>query len=362
MRITFLINQYGRISGGNRALHEYANRLKGAGHEVRWFILAKSHKVHRLDKKIMALLRGVVAVPPETIDWVDNTIPIEILPDNHPKYIPKADVLVATAWQTADFAAGLPPEKGSMFYFIQHYESLWAKNKAKAERTYQAPSHKMVISNWLKDMLPEDQGQNAEVFVTPVNHDVFHCEKKRWNTPRRICMLHHDYDWKGYQEGIEAVRKVRSQNTKFELVVFGEKLEDPTPLFKEAGFEFEYHYRPTQDRLRGIYASCDIYLCPSWHEGLGMPAMEAMACRCAVVTTDTGGCRDYAIEGQTALISPPKDPSTLAQNLSRLLLDEQLLKYLSEEGYKKIGEFDWNSNCRRMLRLFEETVRRSPAH
>ena len=170
-------------------------------------------------------------------------------------------------------------------------------------------------------------------------------------------MLHHDYDWKGYREGIEAARKARSQNEGLQLVVFGEKFEDPAPLFSEAGFEFEYHYRPTRDRLREIYASSDIYLCPSWYEGLGMPAMEAMACRCALVTTDTGGCRDYAIDSETALVSPPKDPDLLAQNLSRLLSDEQLLKRLSDEGCKKIREFNWDDNCRHMIRLFEESLR-----
>ena len=54
MKISFMVNQYTRISGGNRALFEYANRLKEKGHEVRWFVLAKNYKWFRLDKKIKA--------------------------------------------------------------------------------------------------------------------------------------------------------------------------------------------------------------------------------------------------------------------------------------------------------------------
>ena len=75
-----MVNQYARISGGNRLLFEYANRLKKAGQEVRWFVLAKHIKWYRLDKRIMACVQGVTIIPPEVIDWVDNTIPIEILP------------------------------------------------------------------------------------------------------------------------------------------------------------------------------------------------------------------------------------------------------------------------------------------
>ncbi|HIF02096.1 MAG TPA: hypothetical protein EYQ84_01755, partial [Nitrospinaceae bacterium] len=78
-----MVNQYARISGGNRALFEFANRLKGKGHEVRWIVLAKPIKWYRWDKKIIASIKKVIIKPPEIIDWTDNTIPIEILPANN---------------------------------------------------------------------------------------------------------------------------------------------------------------------------------------------------------------------------------------------------------------------------------------
>jgi len=304
----------------------------------------------------MACVQGVTIIPPEVIDWVDNTIPIEILPANHPKYIPDADILVSTAWQTAEFVAKLSAVKGVPFYFILHYESLWARYKSRAVKTYDLPMKKLVISSWLKGMLKEKHGQTADVIVTPVNQDMFFCEEKKWNSTRRICMLHHDYNWKGYEDGIKAVKEVIAQGHDLELVVFGEKLKDPQPLFDSAGFDFEYHYRPTRERLRKIYCSCDIFLCPSWYEGLGMPAMEAMACRCSLVTTDTGGCLDYAIDEQTALVSAPRDVTGLSRNLIRLLEDEALLKSLSEDGYRKINEFNWEENCDRLICLFNESL------
>jgi|TARA_B110000438_G_scaffold219912_1_gene212927 glycosyltransferase involved in cell wall biosynthesis len=354
MKISFMVNQYTRISGGNRALFEYANRLKEKGHEVRWFVLAKHYKWFRLDKKIRASRTGVKIVPPETIDWIDNTIPIEVLPINHPKYIPEADVIVATAWQTADFAAKLSVNKGVLFYFILHYESLWTRYKSRALKTYDLSCRKLVCSNWIKNNLVEKHGQNADVLVIPVDRDIFFCKEKKWNSTRRICLLHHDYEWKGYVEGIEAIKKVKQQGQEVELVVFGEKLEDPQPLFDAAGFSFEYHYRPAREQLRKIYTSCDIFLCASWYEGLGLTAMEAMACRCSLVTTDTGGCLEYAVNGQTALVSPPRDIDSLSQNLVRLLDDEILLKTLSENGCQKIAEFEWEKSCDQLISLFKE--------
>ncbi|MCH8156942.1 MAG: glycosyltransferase family 4 protein [Nitrospinae bacterium] len=356
MNITFLLPHV-KISGGVKALLEYANRLQKMGHRVRIFVPGDAPKWYRPDKKWKARKEGLKNLPPETVDWMDNALSVEVFPGSDPRHLPAADILLASAWQTAEFAAQLPPEKGKPFYLVQHYESLWTRDKVRAAKTYDLPLRQLTISTWLKDILSEKHGQAAEVLVTPVDRNIFFCDSKQWNSPPRVCMLHHDYDWKGYAEGIEVIRNARAQGRKLELVVFGEKLKNPQPLFESAGFNFEYVYRPTRERLREIYASCDIYLCPSWYEGLGMPAMEAMACRCALVTADTGGCLDYAIDGQTALVSPSRNIERLTHNRIRLLDDEGLLKTLSENGCLKICEFDWQDNCERLELLFKESLK-----
>lgn len=66
-----------------------------------------------------------------------------------------------------------------------------------------------------------------------------------------------------------------------------------------------------------------------------------MACGCSVVSTDNGGVNDYAVHGKTALISPPKDPESLAENLLRVLSDDKLRIKLAQAGHQKIQEFTW---------------------
>ena len=344
------------MSGGVKALLEFANRLQKMGHQVRAFVPSKKPKWYRLVEKWKTRKRGLQTLSPKMVEWMDNTLPIEIFPEPGERYLPDSDILVASAWQNTEFAAQLPRKKGVLFYLILHYESLWTRHKNRATKTYDLPMKKLVISTWLKETLIEKHGQNAEVLVIPIDQDVFFCNEKKWNSVRRICMLHHDYSWKGYAEGIKAIRDVMAQGRKIQLVVFGEKLKDPQPLFDAAGFDFEYHYRPTRERLRKIYTSCDIFLCPSWYEGLGLPSMEAMACRCALVTADTGGCLDYAIDGHTALVSPPRDIKGLSQNLIRLLDDKALLKLISQNGCRKISEFDWQESCDRLVHLFKKSL------
>ena len=85
--------------------------------------------------------------------------------------------------------------------------------------------------------------------------------------------------------------------------------------------------------------------------------MEAMACRCALVTADTGGCLDFAINEKTALVSSSRDIEGLYKNIVRLLDDKALLESISQNGYDKISEFDWRKSCDQLVNLFEKSLR-----
>ena len=355
MKINFLLPHI-RLSGGVKALLEYANRLNRIGHEVRVLVPRKSPKWYQFIEKQVMRNHELKSLLPETIEWMDNNLPIETFLESKKCYLPDSDIIVASAWQNAEFAATLPLKKGALFYFILHYESLWTRNPKRALKTYDLSCEMLTCSTWLKKTLIKNHKKKADVLVVPVDQKVFFCEKKKWNSIPRIAMLHHDYNWKGYAEGIKVIQKIIDQGREIELVVFGEKLDDPRSLFDNAGFEFEYHYSPTRDRLRKIYTSCDIFLCPSWYEGLGLPSMEAMACQCALVTSDTGGCLDYAINEETALVSPPRNIEGLYKNIIRLLDDKKLLEIISKNGCKKISEFNWDKSCDQLVGFFKKNL------
>jgi len=98
----------------------------------------------------------------------------------------------------------------------------------------------------------------------------------------------------------------------------------------------EYYYDPPQDELRKIYSSCDIFICPSWDEGFGLPSIEAMACKCALVTYDNRGSRDFAFDGKTAMVAKKRDISDLERKLEILIKDVLLRKKIAKQGYEFI--------------------------
>jgi glycosyltransferase involved in cell wall biosynthesis len=337
VRITFLCPHL-KIAGGVRALLTYADRLAGRGHAVQVVVPAGGWLAARWaawgDK-------GPDWIPAfrARIRWVSRW---------DSGRLPEGDVLVATAWQSAPVVAAAPSNCGAKFYLIQHYESLYHGAPATVDATYRLPLRKIVISTWLRDVMRERFGSDAEVLVTPVDRDLFHRVETAPGTLRpRVLMLHHHYAWKGVADGMEAVAHLRQRGSALWLVGFGVR-----PPRAPVGFD-EFHTDPPQERLKSIYSGSDIYLCPSWDEGLGMPAMEAMACGAALVTYDNGGCRDYARDGDTALVARRREISDLTQKLNRLVLDTSLRQRIAAAGQALVTTaFDWEVATQRIEAVF----------
>jgi len=349
MRITFLTPHI-NISGGVKMILGYANRLAKREHKVN--VICPMPTLARRKIKGVPIVypkRAIMNFLKYKPDWIECIANIRYVPSYDEKYIPDADVIVATAWQTAPYVNGYSVKKGKKFYFIQNYESFYYGAKDEVDKTYTFPMRKIVVSNWLKFLMEKEFNSRSILIVNPIDFNVFYSTRNSYNKNKRICMLHHTYNWKGISDGINAFKKAKRAYPNIKLIMFGAKCE-------KVNISCEYHYKPTGDKLRDIYNSCDIFLCPSWREGFGLPSAEAMACKCALVTTDNGGCRDYAIDGKTALVSPPKNPEALAENLKKLLGSSELLKKIAENGYEHIKQFTWQKAVDKLEKVFKESL------
>ena len=335
MRVTWLAPHL-RIAGGVRAILTYADRLAGRGHDVTVAVPAGTRwrAWRRRRAAAPAWMPGLRA----RVAWV---------PSWDARHLPDGDAIVATAWQSAPFAAAAPARCGRKLYLVQHYESLYHGEPARVDETYRLPLRKIAISTWLAEVMRERFASAAEVLVTPVDPALFHPVPAEPDGGRvRVLMLHHDYAWKGVADGLAAVAQVRATHAEIRLVGFGVKPPRGAMPYDE------FHADLPQDRLAWLYGRCPIYLCPSWDEGLGMPPMEAMACGAALCTYDNGGCRDYALDGRTALVAPRRDVGALAAALARLVAESDLRARIARAGQEWIRtRFDWDRATERLERL-----------
>jgi len=335
MKITFLCPHL-RIAGGVRAILSHADRLARRGHDVTLLVPAR--------RGFTAWWRNRVRRPPE---WMPGLrARVRWVPEWSAARVPAGDAVVATSWQSVEAVVGAGPSAGRKFYFIQHLESLYHGEAARVDATYRVPLRKIVISTWLADIMAERFGTPAAVIVTPVDGALFRPVPVEDDGKLRVLMLFHEYPWKGVADGLEAFDRLRARHPNAALVGFGVK---PPP--RNLPFA-EFHANLPQGRLAWLYSRCPIYLCPSWDEGLGMPAMEAMACGAAVCTYDNGGCRDYAIDGRTAVVAPRRDVDALAWGLARLVEDAELRRRIGRSGQEFVRtQFDWERATARLESL-----------
>lgn len=379
MKITFVLPETGSVAvGGIRVIYEYANHLMEKGHEanivypfvpyiprprftfknfheqIDWLKSENSKLIINLKKR-------------KRIDWFNLKANIVLIPATSPRYswlskrfIPDADVVLATSWETAYLVSKLSKKKGIKCYFVQQYEiwdvwnsfDLWKKaeeiepdqtklclamhdiipddeklrdGKKLVDDTYKLPLNKIVISSWLKDLIEQKFNQKAMgPIINGVNFNIYHQEKIQ-KTGRRILMPWRPQPWKGTEDGLKAFSIVRERYPECEFTIFGVPSDQRVPEWVKT------YGRISDDELRRLYNSSDIFVVPSWVEGSQLPPMEAMACGCAVVATNVGGILDYAIPGETCLVSPPRNPEALASNIIELLNDPK-----SSKRYQKL--------------------------
>lgn len=109
------------------------------------------------------------------------------------------------------------------------------------------------------------------------------------------------------------------------------------------------------DDIPALLAETDIFVLPSYSEGLSNALMEAMASRCACVASDVGGNRFLIQNGVSGFLFPPGDREALAAHLERLIDDTAKRTSLGEAARKKIEEqFSWKVVSEQYKKLFQE--------
>jgi glycosyltransferase involved in cell wall biosynthesis len=108
------------------------------------------------------------------------------------------------------------------------------------------------------------------------------------------------------------------------------------------------------DEKKKWLAQSRILALPSYFEGQSVSLLEAMAYRCAIAASDTGGIPQMILQEETGLLVPPKDMQALCDALLRLLTDDDLCDQLGSAAYRKVkAEFDIEENMRRLVGIYE---------
>lgn len=180
------------------------------------------------------------------------------------------------------------------------------------------------------------------------------------NSPVRITFLGLIGPRKGIWDLLESLSRLKQTGLSFRLAVGGNgEIEKFTREVERLGLNDLVEYlgwisAEQRDRLLRL---TDIFVLPSYGEGLPMSVLEAMSYAAAVVATPVGGLPELIAEGRNGLLVAPGDVAGLSARLAELIVDPDLRAELGRAARLTVGaHHDLNSYCVRLRQVLEQVV------
>ncbi len=107
----------------------------------------------------------------------------------------------------------------------------------------------------------------------------------------------------------------------------------------------------SDDDLPKLYNAADLFIYPSLYEGFGFPPLEAMACGCPVITSNTSSLPE--VVGDAGMMVDPYDVDEIANAMKRVLLDENLREEMIKKGLERAKKFRWENCADETIRVYE---------
>jgi len=107
------------------------------------------------------------------------------------------------------------------------------------------------------------------------------------------------------------------------------------------------------------YSTARAAVVPSFFEGFGFPASEAMACGLPVIANAVGALPEVVgSDGESGRLVPPRDARALAAAIREVLADPARAARMGQAARARIGRlFRWKDAASQLVDIFEETIR-----
>lgn len=148
-------------------------------------------------------------------------------------------------------------------------------------------------------------------------------------------------------------------NTPYKLLLIGSLKDEGEKLFelvKENNLSDKIIFCGYVDdaALPTLYSGASAFVYPSLYEGFGLPPLEAMSCKCPVITSNLTSIPE--VTGNNAILINPYEEDELKNALVTLLNNESLQIELSEKGYIRSKDFTWKETARKTLNAYKSIL------
>ncbi|MCB1463565.1 MAG: glycosyltransferase [Nitratireductor sp.] len=327
-KIVYLVGNL-NPSGGLLMVVRHAEIFMSFGHDVTIFNLAESGNLR---------------------DWLPACdVPVINFNEHTPDYhLSNIDLCIATYWMTVEVARELDAARKA--YLVQSDERLFytdASDKQRVAGTYWGDFDFIVVSEWIGNFLQREFGRNDWKLVpNGIDTKLFNNAVPRRNRDVFRVLIEGplSVSWKGVADAYHAVADL-----PVEIWMVTSDIAPPDDWRVSKWFK-----SVDQATMAEIYNSCDVLVKLSRMESYCLPAMEAMACGCAVVIGAVDGEIEYLRPGENCILVDRGSRTQAKEAVERLKADRELLDRLVAGGLETAAGYSLHRTRDALADLMEE--------
>lgn len=245
-----------------------------------------------------------------------------------------------------------------------------ARIKGYTEKILQHADHVIAVGEELASDITRDfqvPDDRISVMSMGIDRNVFHQPKSKKEAAQSLEMDAERVNFlfvgniiqeKGVEELIEAFLKIDEtyENRASLYCVGSTKNADFSTKMKDiAAKSKNIHFLEPmpQDKLASYFQAADVFVLPSYIEGLGLVALEALACGTPVIASDVGGLH-YMLQGGAGVLVPPKNVDALFKELDNVVQQNGTLKISIERVDELLQRHDSKEIIARLTNLYEK--------
>lgn len=158
---------------------------------------------------------------------------------------------------------------------------------------------------------------------------------------------------KNHQVIIKALGLIQNPNMQYIICGQGELLEELTQLAKEHQVSDQVKFLGFRDDIQNVFLAADLFVFPSFREGLSVALMEAMASGLPIIASNIRGNNDLIQHPKGGFLFNPRDVGELKQYLLTAYEHPEILKAQVRHNAERIKEFSLNVVSKEMERIYK---------
>ncbi|MCP4146931.1 MAG: glycosyltransferase family 4 protein, partial [bacterium] len=183
----------------------------------------------------------------------------------------------------------------------------------------------------------------------------FHSGNARQNQPGNILFVGRIQEEKGISELLTAFKKVVVTYPNLRMNIYGDsENRESIETMWDHHPQIYFHGHVDSNKMPGVFTTADIFVLPSYSEGLPNVVMEAMASGAAVIASRVGGIPELLEEGKCGILVTPGNAAEIETAIVTLIRDPQLRNTLTARARRRIeNQYSLNKVKREFKELFD---------